>query len=64
MNLFEWLMLFVGFSGGVIITGVYYYFPLKNLRRQLYKIKGQVYYWSRQIPVAKKRGRPKKVKSV
>jgi hypothetical protein len=64
MSLFEYLMLFVGFSGGVIITGVYYYFPLKKLRNQLYKVKGQVYYWSRQMPVAKKRGRPKKNKSV
>jgi hypothetical protein len=57
-------MLFVGFFGGVVITGAYYYFPLKSLRNQLYKIKGQVYYWSRQMPVAKKRGRPKKAKSV
>ena len=60
MSLFEYLILFVRLSGGVIITGVYYYFPLKKLRNQLYKVKGQVYYWSRQMPVAKKRGRPKK----
>ena len=64
MNLFEFLMLFVGFSGGVIVTGMYYYFPMKRLQKQIWKIKGQVYYWSRQMPVKKKRGRPKKAKSV
>ena len=64
MSVYECLMIFVGFAIGVIVAGAYYYFPMKKLRNQYWKLKGQVYYWSRQIPVKKKRGRPKKAKSV
>ncbi len=64
MTTYELLMLFMGFAVGTITMLAYYYFPMKKLRNQVWKLKGQVYYWSRQMPVAKKRGRPKKVKSV
>jgi hypothetical protein len=36
----------------------------KNVYSQIEKLRGQVYYWSRQMPVTAKRGRPKKSKSV
>ena len=61
MTQIEWLMLALGFSMGCIFSTVYFSFPMKRLRRQVYKLRGQVYYWSRQMPVAKKRGRPAKV---
>ena len=32
----------------------------KNVYSQIEKLRGQVYYWSRQKPVTAKRGRPKK----
>tara|TARA_R100001510_G_C7557956_1_gene139102 strand:+ start:416 stop:610 length:195 start_codon:yes stop_codon:yes gene_type:complete len=37
---------------------------LKNVYSQIEKLRGQVYYWSRQMPVTAKRGRPKRSKSV
>ena len=64
MGVYQLLMLFIGFAAGVIIMLTYYYFPMKKLRDQVWKLKGQVYYWSRQMPVNKKKHRPKKVKSV
>jgi len=64
MTQFEWLILAIGVFFGGIITHVMYIFPLKRLRKQLYKLRGQVYYWSRQMPVKAKRGRPAKKKSV
>ena len=36
----------------------------KNVYSQIEKLRGQVYYWSRQMPVTAKRGRPKRSKSV
>tara|TARA_R110002020_G_C16093072_1_gene758043 strand:- start:21 stop:215 length:195 start_codon:yes stop_codon:yes gene_type:complete len=64
MTTYELLMLFVGFAAGTVISYIIYYKPLRILKWQVKKLKGQVYYWSRQMPVIKKRGRPKKVKSV
>ena len=64
MTTYELLILFVGFAAGVIISYIIYYKPLRALKWQVKKLKGQVYYWSRQMPIAKKRGRPKKIKSV
>jgi|TARA_R100001530_G_C4251181_1_gene137871 hypothetical protein len=61
MTQFEWLVLAVGILMGGFITSLCYCLPIKRLRKQVYKLRGQVYYWSRQIPVPKKRGRPKKV---
>lgn len=61
MTQFELLVLLVGFLMGAFATSVCYCYPIKRLKRQVYKLRGQVYYWSRQIPVPKKRGRPKKV---
>ena len=63
MTQFEWLVLAVGLLSGSFITSVCYCFPMRKLKRQLYKLRGQVYYWSRQMPVAKGR-RPKRNKSV
>jgi len=64
MGVYQLLMLFIGFAAGVIIVFVYYYFPMKKLKDQVWKLKGQVYYWSRQMPVNKRKRRPKKTKSV
>ena len=64
MGVYQLLMLFIGFAAGVIIVFVYYYFPMKKLKNQVWKLKGQVYYWSRQMPVNKRKRRPKKTKSV
>lgn len=64
MTQFEWLILAIGFCFGSLITHIMCTFPMKRLRKQLYKLRGQVYYWSRQMPVAKKRGRPANKKSV
>ena len=36
----------------------------KNVYSQIEKLRGQVYYWSRQMPVTAKRGRHKRSKSV
>lgn len=63
MTVFETLMLFAGFAIGTIFTSLYFYFPIRKLRSSLWKLKGQVYYWSRQMPVNQpkpKRGRPRK----
>jgi hypothetical protein len=64
MTQFEVCFMLLGFSFGVIITIIGMYLPLKRVRKQLYKVRGQVYYWSRQIPVTAKRGRPRKSSSV
>ena len=63
MTTYELLMLFMGFTIGTVAAVIYFYFPIKKLKEQVWKLKGQVYYWSRQMPVKKKRRRPKKVKS-
>ena len=60
MTVFEYLMFATGFVAGVIVVGICFHKPIKRLRRQLYRLRGQVYYWSRQMPVSKKRGRPAK----
>lgn len=64
MTQFEWLVLAVGLLSGSFITSVCYCFPMRKLKRQLYKLRGQVYYWSRQMPVAKNAEDLRKVKSV
>ena len=64
MTQFEICFMLIGFFFGVIITIIGMYLPLKKVRKQLYKVRGQVYYWSRQIPVTAKRGRPRKSSSV
>jgi len=64
MTTYELLMLFVGFAAGILISYMIYYKPLRILKWQVKKLKGQVYYWSRQMPIVKKVGRPRKVKSV
>tara|TARA_R110002020_G_scaffold55264_4_gene153433 strand:- start:2243 stop:2434 length:192 start_codon:yes stop_codon:yes gene_type:complete len=60
MTVFECFMFAAGFAAGVIVVGICFYKPIKRLRRQLYRLRGQVYYWSKQMPVSKKRGRPAK----
>ena len=64
MTQFEVCFMLLGFFFGVIITMVGMHLPLKRVRKQLYKVRGQVYYWSRQMPVTAKRGRPRKSSSV
>ena len=64
MTTYELLMLFIGFAAGIMTSYFICYIPLKRLKNRVSKLKGQVYYWSRQMPVAKKRGRPRKAKSV
>lgn len=64
MTQFEVCFMLIGFFFGVIITIIGMYLPVRKVKRQLYKVRGQVYYWSRQIPVTAKRGRPRKSSSV
>jgi hypothetical protein len=52
-------MFFTGFIAGVIITCVVCYCSIKDIKNQVKKLRGQVYYWSRQIPVSRKK-RPKR----
>ena len=40
------------------------YLYLKKTERQITKLRGQLYYWSRQIPIGSKKGRPNKQTSV
>ena len=61
MEIYQLLMLFMGFTTGVIVVFIYYYFPMKKLKEQVWIFKGQVYYWSRQMPVNKKRKKRKSV---
>ena len=63
MNQLEILFIFLGFTSGVIVTIFAMNYSLKNIKKQVSKLRGQVYYWSRQMPVAKGR-RPKRNKSV
>lgn len=63
MTVFETLMLFAGFATGIIFASLFFYLPIKRLKSRVWKLKKQVYYWSRQIPLVKptpKRGRPRK----
>jgi len=59
MTTYELLMFFVGFAAGTLISYFIYYTPVKRLKEQVWKLKNQVYYWSRQMPVERK-----KIKSV
>ena len=40
------------------------YLYLKKTERQITNLRGQLYYWSRQIPIGPKKGRPNKQTSV
>ena len=40
------------------------YLCLKKTEQQVTKLRGQLYYWSRQIPIGSKKGRPSKQTSV
>jgi len=63
MTVFETLMLITGIVIGISFSAIAFYLPIKRLRRRIWKLKGQVYYWSRQMPVNQpkpKRGRPRK----
>lgn len=61
---FEVMLFILGLLLGAFITMVASYISLRKIRRQLYKLRGQLYYWFRQRPVSAKRGRPSKPKSV
>tara|TARA_R100000458_G_scaffold19154_1_gene16750 strand:- start:172 stop:363 length:192 start_codon:yes stop_codon:yes gene_type:complete len=63
MNELDVLFTLIGFTCGVIVTIFVMSYSLKNLKEQISKLRGQVYYWSRQIPVSKGK-RPKGNKSV
>lgn len=52
------------FALGLVVAGTAFYIPMRKLTKMVYKLRGQVYYWSRQMPVTAKRGRPKKSNSV
>jgi len=64
MTQLEILLTLFGFVSGSIVTMILYQIPIRRMKRSLYKLRGQVYYWSRQMPVVGKRGRPAKSKSV
>jgi hypothetical protein len=61
---FEAMLFILGLLLGAFITMIASYISLRKIRRQLYKLRGQLYYWFRQRPVPAKRGRPSKRKSV
>ena len=63
MTQIEVLFTFLGFTSGVMVTIFAMNYSLKNIKQQVSKLRGQVYYWSRQMPVSNGR-RPKKNKSV
>jgi len=48
-------MLFIGLIIGIIITYLLFYFLIDNMKSQIEKLRGQVYYWSRQMPVGRKK---------
>tara|TARA_R110000824_G_scaffold218917_11_gene405715 strand:- start:338 stop:526 length:189 start_codon:yes stop_codon:yes gene_type:complete len=60
MTVFEALIAAVFFALGLVVACLSYIIPMRKLKKLVYKLKGQVYYWSRQIPVKKKPGRPRK----
>jgi hypothetical protein len=51
MNVFECLVAAVSFGLGMLFISLTCILPLKKLRGQVYGLKKQVYYWSRQMPV-------------
>jgi hypothetical protein len=60
MTLFEAFIAIGFFTLGLLVASVAYCIPIRRLKKLVYKLKGQVYFWSRQIPVKKKPGRPRK----
>lgn len=57
MTVFEVCVMLAGFCTGLIVVGLYYYFLNKSLQDQIEKLRKQVFYWSRQMPLNR---RPKK----
>lgn len=55
---------FAGFTLGVLFILFVWKRSVNDMKQQIEKLRGQVYYWSRQIPVSAKRGRPNNHKSV
>ncbi len=55
---------FAGFTVGVLFILFVWRRSVNDMKQQIEKLRGQVYYWSRQIPVSAKRGRPNNHKSV
>ena len=55
---------FAGFTVGVLFILFVSRRSVNDMKQQIEKLRGQVYYWSRQIPVSAKRGRPNNHKSV
>lgn len=53
-----------GFTVGVLFILFVWRRSVNDMKQQIEKLRGQVYYWSRQIPVSAKRGRPNNHKSV
>lgn len=60
MTVFEAFIAAAFFALGLIVASAAYFIPMRRLKKLVYKLKGQVYYWSRQIPVKRKPGRPRK----
>ena len=64
MTIFEVVMLLGGFAAGIVLMSLYYILPLRKLKYQMRKLRGQLYYWSKQNPMTypakRKPGRPKK----
>jgi len=52
-------MFFTGFIAGAIMTCLICYYSIKDIKNQVKKLRGQVYYWSRQMPVGRAK-RPKR----
>ena len=51
----KYFIFLMGFTSGLLITYLLCYFPMKNMKIQVTKLRGQVYYWSRQMPIGKKK---------
>ena len=58
------ILIVIGFILGSTTVSLLNRRQFKNVYGQIDKLRGQVYYWSRQMPVSAKRGRPRKTKSV
>ena len=60
MNQLEVLLFVLGFLSGAFVVNMFITLSTKSLKKQVDKLRGQVYYWSRQMPVNRKSRRPKK----
>ena len=59
MTLLEVLFILISFLCGVVVSIFIFSFYFNNLKQQVMKLKKQVYYWSRQIPIVKQGKQPK-----